>query len=62
MRRAAARVRRPETAPDNRDELMAALRANDEAVTEILRPALTAALPAAPPGSRWNDDEHGAGP
>jgi myo-inositol-1(or 4)-monophosphatase len=37
--------------------LRAALRANDEAVTEVLRPILTAALP----GSGWNTDEHGSG-
>jgi myo-inositol-1(or 4)-monophosphatase len=33
------------------------LRANDDAVTEVLRPVLTAALP----GSGWNTDEHGSG-
>jgi myo-inositol-1(or 4)-monophosphatase len=44
--------------PSNADGLTAALRANDEAVTEVLRPALTAALP----GSGWNTDEHGSGP
>src|SRR5690349_13650170 len=45
---------RPATAED----LMAALKANDDAVTEVLRPALTAALPR----SGWNTDEHGSGP
>lgn len=44
--------------PSNAEGLMAALRANDDAVTEVLRPALTAALP----GSGWNTDEHGSGP
>jgi myo-inositol-1(or 4)-monophosphatase len=44
--------------PSSAEALMAALRANDEAVAEVLRPALTAALP----GSGWNTDEHGSGP
>ncbi|GAA2472181.1 inositol monophosphatase family protein [Winogradskya humida] len=44
--------------PVNSEALMAALKANDDAVTEVLRPALTAALP----GSGWNTDEHGSGP
>ena len=55
---AATRVTRPERTATDRQELMAALRANDAAVTELLRPALTGALP----GSRWDDDEHGSGP
>jgi myo-inositol-1(or 4)-monophosphatase len=40
------------------DELMAAVRANDAASLDILRPALTAALP----GSHWEEDEHAMGP
>ncbi|MEU4243173.1 inositol monophosphatase family protein [Actinoplanes sp. NPDC026619] len=43
--------------PSTAEALMAALRVNDDAVTAVLRPALTAALP----GSGWNTDEHGAG-
>ncbi|MFE3542924.1 inositol monophosphatase family protein [Nocardia sp. NPDC059177] len=39
-------------------ELLAHLRANDAAVVEVLRPALTEALPSA----GWLDDEHGSGP
>ncbi|MFI5496087.1 inositol monophosphatase family protein [Actinoplanes sp. NPDC051859] len=41
-----------------RTELFAALRRNDEAVTDLLRPALLAALP----GSGWEEDEHATGP
>ena len=48
--------------PDNRigtrDELFAALRRNDAAVADLLRPALLAALP----GSGWEEDEHATGP
>ncbi|MFI5843138.1 inositol monophosphatase family protein [Catenuloplanes sp. NPDC051500] len=50
--------RRPTTRPQGMDALRAALRTNDDAVTDVLRPALTAALP----GSGWNTDEHGEGP
>ncbi|WP_199512837.1 inositol monophosphatase family protein [Nucisporomicrobium flavum] len=39
-------------------DLLAALRGNDTAVADVLRPALAEALP----GSRWTDDEHGSGP
>ncbi|MGI5217068.1 inositol monophosphatase family protein [Nocardia sp. CA-290969] len=39
-------------------DLLAHLRANDAAVVDVLRPALTAALPNA----SWLDDEHGSGP
>ncbi|KUL40040.1 inositol monophosphatase family protein [Actinoplanes awajinensis] len=39
-------------------ELIAAIRANEVAVTDVLRPALAAALP----GATWDDDEHGTGP
>ena len=46
------------TRPTTTAAMMAALQANDEAVTAVLRPALTAALP----GSGWNTDEHGSGP
>ncbi|WP_436534807.1 inositol monophosphatase family protein [Actinoplanes sp. HUAS TT8] len=55
---AAAQVTHPATTPVTKEELFAALRANDEAVTAILRPALTEALP----GSQWTSDEHGSGP
>ena len=41
-----------------RDELFTALRRNDGTVTDLLRPALLAALP----GSVWEDDEHATGP
>ncbi|MCY1138277.1 3'(2'),5'-bisphosphate nucleotidase CysQ [Actinoplanes sp. Pm04-4] len=58
VRAAATRVTRPETPPTTSTDLFAALRANDEAVSDVLRPALLAALP----GSRWSDDEHGSGP
>ncbi|MCO8271037.1 3'(2'),5'-bisphosphate nucleotidase CysQ [Actinoplanes sp. TRM 88003] len=58
VREAAARVKRPGTTPTTSAELFAALRANDEAVTAVLRPALIDALP----GAQWNDDEHGSGP
>lgn len=55
---AGALVTRPANTPVTSAELFAALRANDEAVSEALRPVLTAALP----GSRWTSDEHGSGP
>ncbi|WP_433796717.1 inositol monophosphatase family protein [Actinoplanes sp. CA-252034] len=55
---AAALVTRPSTTPTTGAELMAALAANDDAVSGVLRPALTAALP----GSQWTSDEHGSGP
>ena len=55
---AAARVTRPERRFTTAPELTAALAANDDAVTETLRPVLLAALP----GSRWTADEHGEGP
>ncbi|GIM91777.1 inositol monophosphatase family protein [Paractinoplanes toevensis] len=58
VRAAASRVTRPERTPTTSAELFAALRANDEAVTEVLRPALLGALP----GARWTSDEHGSGP
>ncbi|GIF17998.1 myo-inositol-1(or 4)-monophosphatase [Actinoplanes tereljensis] len=55
---AATRVVRPAQTPTNAAQLFAALRANDDAVTEVLRPALLGALP----GSQWTSDEHGSGP
>jgi myo-inositol-1(or 4)-monophosphatase len=44
--------------PTGLDELVAAVRANDAAVTDLLRPALTEALP----GAGWVEDEHESGP
>ncbi|MEV8504966.1 inositol monophosphatase family protein [Actinoplanes sp. NPDC051475] len=44
--------------PSNAEALRAALRANDDTVTEVLRPVLTTVLP----GSGWDTDEHGSGP
>lgn len=58
VRAASERVGRPERAPVDAAELMAALRTNDDAVAATLRPALLDALP----GSRWTADEHGSGP
>ncbi|MBB2943431.1 myo-inositol-1(or 4)-monophosphatase [Actinoplanes lutulentus] len=55
---AAKRLPSIDVKPATAEALMAALRANDDAVTDVLRPALTAALP----GSGWNTDEHGSGP
>ncbi|WP_033337720.1 inositol monophosphatase family protein [Catenuloplanes japonicus] len=59
-RTAGARLitRQPTTRPQGMDALMTTLRANDDAVSAVLRPALTAVLP----GSGWNTDEHGEGP
>jgi myo-inositol-1(or 4)-monophosphatase len=45
---------RPATLP----ELLTALQANDAAVTDVLRPALTQLIP----GSSWEEDEHASGP
>lgn len=42
----------------DRESLLAAIDANDEAATAVLRPALERARPSA----RWDDDEEGAGP
>jgi len=47
-----------ESRPTDLDTLLAAIRANEHAVTDGLRPALAAALP----GATWDDDEHGTGP
>lgn len=58
LRAAAAHVRAPLRRPTSAAELMAALNTNDEAVTEVLRPVLLAALP----GSSWTADEHASGP
>jgi myo-inositol-1(or 4)-monophosphatase len=55
---AAARVTRAAQTPTTSAELFAALGANDKAVSDILQPALTGALP----GSRWTQDEHASGP
>ncbi|MFF5078090.1 inositol monophosphatase family protein [Actinoplanes sp. NPDC000266] len=44
--------------PADLAELVAAVRANDAAVADLLRPVLTAALP----GSHWEEDEHATGP
>ncbi|AGL21211.1 inositol monophosphatase [Actinoplanes sp. N902-109] len=44
--------------PMTESELMMALRANDRAVVDVLRPALTAALP----GAGFTTDEHAEGP
>lgn len=58
MRAAATRVSSPQSRPTSASELVAALRVNDEAVTNALRPVLLSALP----GSQWTADEHGEGP
>ncbi|MBM2614170.1 3'(2'),5'-bisphosphate nucleotidase CysQ [Actinoplanes sp. LDG1-06] len=47
-----------ESRPADLDTLLAALRDNDDTVTDLLRPALTDALP----GSGWEEDEHASGP
>jgi myo-inositol-1(or 4)-monophosphatase len=61
VREAGARLLRY-SSPDNRvttrDDLFTALRRNDAAVTDLLRPALLAARP----GSGWEEDEHATGP
>jgi len=57
VRNAGKQLRSIGSRPSNAEALRAALRANDDAVTEVLRPVLTAALP----GSGWNTDEHGSG-
>ncbi|GLY32447.1 inositol monophosphatase family protein [Kineosporia sp. NBRC 101731] len=48
----------PQSRPSTGEELMAAIRRNEDLVTDQLRPALLAALP----GSQWDQDEHGTGP
>jgi myo-inositol-1(or 4)-monophosphatase len=58
VRRAGKQLRSVGSRPADGATLMTALKANDDAVVEVLRPALTAALP----GSGWNTDEHGSGP
>jgi myo-inositol-1(or 4)-monophosphatase len=58
VQEAGKRLRVLGSQPSSPEDLMAALRANDDAVSEVLRPALTASLP----GSGWNTDEHGSGP
>jgi myo-inositol-1(or 4)-monophosphatase len=61
VREAGARLLRL-SSPDNRvateDDLFAGLRRNDDAVADLLRPGLLAALP----GSGWEEDEHATGP
>ncbi|WP_305787223.1 inositol monophosphatase family protein [Symbioplanes lichenis] len=57
VRQAALRVVQG-TRPATEGELTAALQANDRAVADVLRPALTAALP----GAGWTTDEHADGP
>jgi myo-inositol-1(or 4)-monophosphatase len=61
VRQAGSRLRRrysTESRPTSVDELLAAVRANDAASTDVLRPALTAARP----GAGWVEDEHATGP
>ncbi|WNV87022.1 inositol monophosphatase family protein [Umezawaea sp. Da 62-37] len=58
VQEAGKRLRAIGTRPLTTEALMAALKINDDAVVDVLRPALTAALP----GSGWNTDEHGSGP
>jgi myo-inositol-1(or 4)-monophosphatase len=48
----------PGSRPSGSAELIAAIRANETAVTDVLRPALARALPRA----EWDEDEHGTGP
>jgi myo-inositol-1(or 4)-monophosphatase len=47
-----------ESRPPALPELLAALKANDAAVVDVVRPALTEASP----GTGWLNDEHGSGP
>jgi myo-inositol-1(or 4)-monophosphatase len=54
---AGKRLQAVDTRPPSEAALMAALRANDDAVAAVLRPALRAVLP----GAGWNTDEHGSG-
>ncbi len=58
VRAAADQVARPGQTPTTTAALVQALRANDDAVSQILKPALLDALP----GSQWTSDEHGSGP
>lgn len=58
VRKAGKQLRSIGSRPSTAEALRAALKANDDAVTEVLRPALTTVLP----GSGWNTDEHGSGP
>src|SRR2546423_5704365 len=57
VRKAGKQLRSIGSRPSNPEALKAPLRANDDAVTEVLRPVLTAALPR----SGWDTDEHGSG-
>jgi myo-inositol-1(or 4)-monophosphatase len=47
-----------ESRPGSLDEVLGSVHANDNAVLDVLKPVLTAALP----GAGWVDDEHGSGP
>lgn len=61
VRRAGARLLNrysTESRPTSMAELLTALRANDVAVADVLRPTLTESLP----GSTWEEDEHASGP
>ncbi|MET9231689.1 inositol monophosphatase family protein [Lentzea sp. NPDC003310] len=61
LRQAGARLLRrtsTEFRPSTLAELVAAVKANDAAVADLLRPALAEIHPDA----RWLDDEHGSGP
>ncbi|MGW8062425.1 inositol monophosphatase family protein [Streptomyces ziwulingensis] len=61
VRRAGARMMTrysTESRPPGLPELLASLQANDAAVVDTLRPALSEALPSA----GWLNDEHGSGP
>ncbi|WP_067499618.1 inositol monophosphatase family protein [Actinoplanes sp. TFC3] len=57
VRQAALRVVQ-NTRPTTAAALMSALQANDRAVADVLRSALSAALP----GAGWTTDEHASGP
>jgi len=61
VRRAGARMLRrfsTESRASSLAEIVAAVKANDAAVADLLRPELEAIRPQA----RWDDDEHGSGP
>ncbi|WP_434440413.1 inositol monophosphatase family protein [Lentzea sp. E54] len=60
VRRAGARMTKrysTESRASSLGEIVAAVRANDDAMTDLLRPELEAIRPSA----RWLDDEHGSG-
>jgi myo-inositol-1(or 4)-monophosphatase len=58
LRQAAPLVSHPDHRFTTDDELFASLAANDNAVTDSVRPKLLEALP----GSQWTSEEHGEGP